>query len=340
MAWTSPTVLAELIGGILMLLLFAVIETRVAQPMFNLRLFRIRAFTAGNLATLLSAIGRGGLQFVLIIWLQGIWLPQHGYSFSETPLWAGVYMLPLTAGFLIAGPLSGFLSDKYGARPFATGGMILAAISFILLEQLPVDFSYVTFAALLLLNGIGMGLFASPNRAGVMNSLPPDQRGAGAGMNATFQNSAMVLSIGLFFSLLIVGLSSGLPASLQGGLMAHGVPVAQAVKIAHLPPVSSLFAAFLGYNPIKQLLGPLLPHLARHQVAALTGRGFFPHLMSSPFSRALSYAFTFSFVACLVAAAASWLRGGKYHHVEEDGEPAEPLRREPRLERTPVGVRR
>jgi MFS family permease len=324
MGWTSPKVLGELIGGTVMLVIFGLIETRVAEPMFNLKLFRIRAFTAGNVATLLSAVGRGGLQFVLIIWLQGIWLPQHGYSFSETPLWAGIYMLPLTAGFLVAGPLSGFLSDRYGARPFATGGMVLAAISFILLEQLPVDFSYLAFAGLLLLNGIGMGLFASPNRAGVMNSLPPRQRGAGAGMNATFQNSAMVLSIGLFFSLLIVGLSSGLPASLQSGLRAHGVPAAQAMKIAHLPPVSSLFAAFLGYNPIRQLLGPLLPHLAAPQAAVLTCRAFFPHLMSSPFSTALSYAFTFSFVACLVAAGASWLRGGKYHYVEEDELPTGP----------------
>jgi MFS family permease len=317
MGWTNPTVLAELIGGTAMLAIFAGIETRVAQPMFNLKLFRIRAFSAGNVATLLSAVGRGGLQFVLIIWLQGIWLPQHGYSFSQTPLWAGIYMLPLTAGFLVAGPLSGFLSDRYGARPFATGGMVLAAVSFILLEQLPVNFSYLAFAGLLLLNGIGMGLFASPNRAGVMNSLPPRQRGAGAGMNATFQNSAMVLSIGLFFSLLIVGLSSGLPASLQSGLEAHGVPAAHAITIAHLPPVSSLFAAFLGYNPIRELLGPLLPHLPAHQAAVLTGRGFFPHLMSAPFSTALSYAFTFSFVACLVAAGASWLRGGKYHYAEE-----------------------
>ncbi len=321
MGWTNPTVLAELIGGTVMLLIFAVIETRVPEPMFNLKLFRIRAFTAGNVATLLSAIGRGGLQFVLIIWLQGIWLPQHGYSFTETPLWAGIYMLPLTAGFLIAGPLSGFLSDKYGARPFATGGMILAAISFILLEQLPVDFSYLPFAALLLLNGVGMGLFASPNRAGVMNSLPPRQRGAGAGMNATFQNSAMVLSISLFFTLLIVGLAANLPSSLQHGLSAHGVPAAQATRIAHLPPVASLFAAFLGYNPIQHLLGPLLGHLSSGQAAALTGRGFFPHLMTTPFSTALSYAFTFSFVACLIAAAASWLRGGKYHFAADEESP-------------------
>jgi MFS family permease len=317
--WLGNVTFAEIIGGIFVLAVFCVIETRVEQPMFHLDLFRIRAFAAGNLATLLSAIGRGGLQFTLIIWLQGIWLPQHGYSFSQTPLWAGIYMLPLTAGFLIAGPASGFLSDRYGARPFATGGMVIAAISFILLEQLPVNFSYVWFALLLLLNGIGMGLFASPNRAGVMNSLPPRQRGAGAGMNATFQNSAMVLSIGIFFSLLIVGLAAHLPSSLDSGLTAHGVPAADATRISHLPPVATLFAAFLGYNPIQQLLGPaLLGSLPHAQVAALTGRSFFPHLMSAPFSGALGAAFTFSFVACLVAAWASWLRGGKYHYREEE----------------------
>jgi MFS family permease len=322
MSWSSPKVLAELIGGVIVLAIFVVIETRVEQPMFHVDLFRIRAFTAGNLASLLSSIGRGGLQFVLIIWLQGIWLPQHGYSFSETPLWAGVYMVPLTVGFLLAGPASGLLSDRYGARPFATGGMILAALSFILLEQLPVNFDYVWFALLLLLNGIGMGLFASPNRAGIMNSLPPRQRGAGAGMAATFQNSAMVLSIGIFFSLLIVGMAGGLPGALQSGLQAHGVPAATATQIAHLPPVASLFAAFLGYNPIQQLLGPtLLHHLPASQAAVLTGRSFFPHLMSAPFSSALSTAFTFSFIACLVAAGASWLRGGKYHYREEEDEP-------------------
>jgi MFS family permease len=322
MSWGSPKVLAELIGGVLVLVVFCVIETRVEQPMFHLDLFRIRAFTAGNLATLLSAIGRGGLQFVLIIWLQGIWLPLHGYNFSSTPLWAGIYMLPLILGFLAAGPVSGLLSDRYGARPFATGGMVLAAISFLLLEQLPVDFSYLPFALILFMNGVGMGLFASPNRAGVMNSLPPRQRGAGAGMNATFQNSAMVLSIGIFFSLLIVGLSAHLPATLQSGLQAHGVPGATAGEIAHLPPVASLFAAFLGYNPIQRLLGPaLLHHLPAAQASALTGRTFFPHTMTGPFSSALSAAFIFAFGACLVAAWASWLRGGKYHHHEEPAAP-------------------
>src|SRR5689334_20346692 len=228
MGWTSPFVLSMLLGGIALLVVFCVVELHVDEPMFHLDLFRIRAFAAGNIAALLSAMGRGGLQFILIIWLQGIWLPQHGYDFSRTPLWAGIYMLPLIAGFLIAGPASGWLSDRYGARPFATGGMLLAALSFLLLIVLPVSFSYVWFALILLLNGVGMGLFASPNSAGVMNSLPPSQRGAGAGMLATFNVSSSVLSIGVFFTLMIVGLASGLPHTMQSGLVAHGVPAGDA----------------------------------------------------------------------------------------------------------------
>jgi MFS family permease len=317
MGWTSPWVDAGLVGGLVLLALFVWIERHVADPMFHLELFKIRAFTAGNLATLLAAIGRGGLQFILIIWLQGIWLPEHGYDFSRTPLWAGIYMLPLIAGFLVAGPVSGYLSDRVGARPFATGGMALAALSFLLLMLLPVDFSYALFAPILLLNGIGMGLFSSPNRAGVMNSLPPSQRGVGGGMNATFQNAASVLSIGIFFSLMIVGLASSLPSTLHHGLLVHGVSNADATRIAHLPPVASLFAAFLGYNPMQNLLGAKLHTLPAAQQHALTGRGFFPHLISAPFHTALEYAFVFAAVACLVAAVASLLRGGKYHWSEE-----------------------
>jgi MFS family permease len=329
MGWTAPVVLAALIGGLALLVVFAIVERRVAQPMFNLSLFRIRAFTAGCVATLLAAIGRGGLQFILIIWLQGIWLPRHGYAFTETPLWAGIYMLPLIAGFLIAGPVSGYLSDRYGARPFATGGMVMAAASFLLLELLPVDFSYVAFAALLLLNGLAMGLFSSPNRAAIMNSLPADQRGAGAGMSATFQNAAAVLSIGIFFSLMIVGLAASLPGAVHDGLVAHGVPDADATRVANLPPVASLFAAFLGYNPMQHLLGPhVLAALPHAQAATLTGRGFFPSLISAPFSQALNVAFTFALAACLIAAAASLLRGGRYHHEDHaalEGEAVEPV---------------
>jgi len=238
-------------------------------------------------------------------------------------------MLPLIAGFLVAGPVSGYLSDRYGARPFATGGMVAAAVSFLLLELLPVDFSYVAFAALLLLNGLAMGLFSSPNRAAIMNSLPADQRGAGAGMSATFQNAAAVLSIGIFFSLMIVGLAASLPSAVHDGLVAHGVPDADATRVANLPPVASLFAAFLGYNPMQHLLGPhVLAALPHAQAATLTGRGFFPSLMSAPFAQALNVAFTFALAACLIAAAASLLRGGRYHHDDHaalEGEAVEPV---------------
>jgi MFS family permease len=313
MGWTSPRVIAELGGGAALLLLFAIVETRVENPMFRLPLFKIKAFSFGTLSTFLAAVGRGGLMFMLIIWLQGIWLPQHGYSFNQTPLWAGIYMLPLTAGFLVAGPVSGYLSDLYGARPFATGGMVAAAVSFGLLELLPIDFSYPVFAGLLLMNGLAMGAFASPNRAGVMNSLPASDRGAGGGMNSTFQNSAQVLSIGIFFTLMILGLSGSLPGALQRGLTSHGVAPSVASRVAHLPPVSVLFAAFLGYNPVQQLVpASALAHVSKADRAALTGRSFFSHLISGPFQSGLREAFAFAIVACAVAAVASWSRGTRY----------------------------
>jgi MFS family permease len=318
MGWESPLVLAALGGGIALLAAFVAIESHVQDPMFRLDLFRIRAFTFGVLSSFLSAVARGGLMFMLIIWLQGIWLPEHGYSFTSTPLRAGILMLPLTLGFLIAGPVSGYLSDRYGARPFATGGMLVSAIAFGLLTLLPVEFSYSQFAGILLLLGLAMGAFASPNRAGVMNSLPPEHRGAGGGMNQTFQNSAQVLSIGIFFTLMIIGLSSTLPHTLTAGLEAHGVAHGTATQIGKLPPVSILFAAFLGYNPAKELLGPhVLQHLTPSNAATISGRKFFPNLLSQPFQSGLREAFSFAIVACLIAAAASWSRGVRYVDSED-----------------------
>jgi MFS family permease len=323
MGWTNPFVAAALLGGVAVLVAFCLVETRVAEPMFHLGLFRIRAFSAGNLASLMSGLGRGGLMFVLIIWLQGIWLPRHGYDFASTPLWAGIFMLPLTVGFLVAGPISGWLSDRHGARPFATGGMLIAALGFVWLVLLPVNFGYLEFSLALLVNGIGMGLFASPNRAGIMNSLPAAQRGVGAGMSTTFQNTAMVLSIGIFFSLMITGLAASLPQTMAAGLTAHGVPAAAAHRVAALPPVAVLFASLLGYNPVQSLLGPgILDHLPAADVHYLTGRSFFPTLISGPFASGLAVAFGFAIAACLVAAVASWLRGGRYVHVDEPVEPA------------------
>ncbi len=319
MGWTNPVVIGELAAGVLILIAFCFIETRVPEPMFRLQLFKIRAFTSGVFASFLAALSRGGLMFMLIIWLQGIWLPLHGYAFDVTPLWAGIAMLPLTLGLLVAGPIAGVLSDRFGARPFATGGMLGTAACFALLEILPVDFPYWAFGVLLFLAGLTMAAFGSPNRAGVMNSLPPQHRGAGSGMNTTFQNSAQVLSIGLFFSLMIIGLTASLPAHLEHGLVAHGVPVATAVRAAHLPPVSTLFSAFLGYDPVVHLVGAhTLAALPATQQAVLTGRSFFPSLITAPFEAGLHAALDFALVASLLAAWASWLRGGKYVYVEPD----------------------
>ncbi|HXR28628.1 MAG TPA: MFS transporter [Solirubrobacteraceae bacterium] len=313
MGWTSPLVISGLAGGVVLFVVFAFIELHVAEPMLDLRLFRLRAFTAGNIASLLGAVGRGGLQFMLVIWLQGIWLPEHGYGFANTPLWAGIAMLPLIGGFLAAGPVSGFLSDRYGPRPFAVTGPLVAAASLILLSTLPVDFSYLGFGLLLFCFGVGNGMFASPNRAAIMNSLPPWRRGIGSGIASTFQNSGQVISIGIYFSLMIIGLSARLPHALHSGLIAHGVSPADALRVARLSPVSTLFASLLGANPLKALLGPHALHSLTHrQVATLTSRTFFPRLISPAFAGALSTAFTFSFIAFLVAAAASWLRGGTY----------------------------
>ncbi len=320
MGWTNPRVLAELALGAACLAGFALWQARNAHPMFRLALFRIRAYTFGVFSSFLSAVARGGLMFMLIIWLQGIWLPLHGFSFSVTPLWAGIYMLPLSAGFMLAGPLSGYLSDRFDARLFATGGMLVSALAFVLLDLLPVDFPFPAFGGTLLLIGLAMGAFASPNRASIMNSLPPEHRGAGGGMNSTFQNSAQVLSLGIFFSLMIAGLAGTLPVTMSAGLVAHGVPAAVARSIAHLPPVSILFAAFLGYNPVQQLLraqgARVLAHLSAANAAALTGRSFFPSLIAAPFDAGLHEALVFAIVACLLAAAASWSRGGRYVHGE------------------------
>ena len=318
MGWGNPSVIELVAGGLVVLAFFAFWETRTQEPLFHLELFRIRAFTLGNLAGMLGAVARGGLQFMLIIWLQGIWLPLHGYDYTQTPLWAGIYMLPLTVGFLVAGPISGKLSDRYGARPFATGGMLLAAVTFGLLMLLPADFAYPVFAGVIFLNGVSMGLFASPNTAAIMNSVPARHRGVASGIRVTFQNVGMPLSIGLFFTLMIVGLNSTVPPALYSGLTANGVPAAVAHRLAGLPPISYLFASFLGYNPLQTLLGPLLSHLPPADAARLTGSTFFPSLISAPFQHGLVLVLTFSILASLVAAAASALRGGRYVHEEVD----------------------
>ncbi len=318
MGWTNPAVYGLLVGGVLLLAAFVLIESRVTDPMFQLSLFRIRAFTAGNVTGLTVAIARGGLQFMLIIWLQGIWLPLHGYSYADTPFWAGVFLLPLTAGLLVAGPVSGALSDRFGARGFATTGMVVFGASFVGMLLLPVDFSYWAFALLSLANGIGGGMFAAPNSASIMSSVPARHRGAASGMRSTYQNSGTALSIGVFFSLMIAGLAGTLPQTLTRGLTLHGVPAAVAHQIGSLPPVSSLFAAVLGVNPVQHLLAArgVLSSLPAAGRSVLTGRVFFPELISGPFHHGLIVVFSVATGLAAIAAVASALRGGRYVHPD------------------------
>ncbi|MEY9927790.1 MFS family permease [Catenulispora sp. GP43] len=308
--WTNPWVDAGLIGGVVLIVLFCVIEAKISDPMLPMTLFRNRDFSTGNLANLLGAVARGGLQFMLIIWLQGIWLPLHGYDYKDTPLWAGIYMIPLTLGFLVAGPIAGHLSDKFGPRVFAAGGLLAMAVSFAGLLLIPTNFSYWVFALLIFLNGIGGGLFSAPNTSLIMSSVPTRMRGAASGARATFMNAGMVLSLGIFFSLMVAGLSSSLPHTLSSGLTAQGVPAQTATQISHLPPVATLFAAFLGYNPMQQLLGPSTLHaLPASNAQTLTGREFFPHLISGPFHDGLMVVFWLAIAMAVIGAAASALPG-------------------------------
>jgi MFS family permease len=316
--WTNPWVIAGLAGGTGLLIIFGIIETKIPEPMFRMSLFKIRAFAAGNAASLMGSIARGGLQFMLVIWLAGIWLPLHGYNFLVTPLWAGIYMLPLTAGFLIAGPISGILSDRYGPRPFATAGLLLGAGAFTGLMLLPVVFPFWLFGLLIFGNGLGSGLFASPNTSAIMSSVPARDRGAASGMRSTFQNSGMSLSIGIFFSLMVAGLAATLPRTLNSGLRAQGVPAGVAAHVAHLPPVSTLFSALLGYNPMRTLLGPsgVLKKLPAHNVAVLTGNRFFPNLISGPFHHGLIIVFSAAIVLSLGGALISLLRGRQFYYQD------------------------
>jgi MFS family permease len=312
MAWTSPLVLGLFAAGFISFAVFITVERITPRPMLDLRLFRIAPFAYGNLANLSSSIARGGLQFMLIIWLQGIWLPLHGYSFEETPLWSAIFMLPLTVGFLIAGPVAGHFSDRLGGTPFAVGGMALGMFSFIALIALPSDFSYGVFATLLFANGFGSGLFVAPNSTQIMNGVPALERGQASGMRATTTNAGQVLSIGLFFSLMLLGLASSLPQTMEAGLLAQHVPADVALQVAATPPVASLFAAFLGYNPMSELIPVSVLHaLPPESVATLTGHAFFPGLMSAPFKHGLVLAFSLSALLYLIAGAASWQGGSR-----------------------------
>ncbi len=322
MGWGSPFVLACLIGGALALVAFIFVEQHAAEPMFRLELFKIRMFSAGNIAGFLAALARGGLNLMIIIWLQGIWLPLHGFSFEDTPLWAGIYMLPLTFGFMLIGPISGFLSDRYGARIFSTAGMLITAAGFVGLLLIPTNFIYYSFAIAILVIGMGMGMFVSPNTTAIMNSVPAEHRGASSGMRATFQNTASTLSITWIFTMVTVGLAAHLPTAMYQGLTQAGVPSDVARQVANLPPTGALFAAFLGYNPMKSILpAATLQQLPAASQAYLLSKTFFPNLIAGPFDYGLRIAFSISVALALIAGLASLLRGERVIYEQEKKRP-------------------
>ncbi len=333
LGWGNPYVAVSLIVGSALLVAFLFVEQRVAQPMFRLALFRRRAFSAGVSSAFLGSLARGGMMLLLIIWFQGIWLPLHGYSFASTPFWSGIYMVPLLAGFLVFGPLSGWLSDRRGARSLATVGMAIAAVTFFLFLLIPYNFSYPSVAALLFVQGAGMGMFAAPNAAAVMNSVPAGDRGVSSGMLATLQNTGQQLSLVFFFTIVIGGLASGLAGSVSSALAGLGVGAPDGPILAGLSqanPTVSLFSTFLGYNPIGTLLefAATVPGWDPHQItpaiaAQLTSTSFFPAAIAPAFIAGLRGAFLFAGVITLAGAAISSMRGRRYLHHDQGLVPRE-----------------
>jgi MFS family permease len=320
MGWSNPWVIASMIIGLISLIMFPIVESRVESPMFRLDLFKNRSFAYANIAGLLSALGRGGMMFMLILLLQGIWLPLHGYSYSSTPFWAGIYMLPLTAGIIIMGPISGILSDKYGPRWIATGGMIIVTIAFLVLASLPYNFTFIEFALALFLMGIGGGMFGSPNSASIMNSVPPEDRGVASGMMYTIMNTSFTASMAIFFTIVIVGLTQRFPVAMTASLANIGAAQLSPI-LSNISPTAALFSAFLGFNPVSSILSalpaPLAAMIPHSTFNTLTGTTWFPSTLANAFIPSLQTSFYIGAILSAIAAVLSALRGGKYVHGDE-----------------------
>ena len=319
MGWGNPWVISAMISGVIILILFVFIERVVEQPMFNLKLFRNRAFATGSFAGMLQSMGMGGVMFMIIILLQGIWLPLHGYSYSSVPFWAGIYTIPMMAGFVLMGPISGTLSDRMGARFLGSLGMTISAVAFILLSTLSYDFSYIPFALMLFMMGFGMGMFAAPNITAIMNSVSPQQRGVASGMRMTLQNTGQTASMGIFFSIVLIFLTRLLPGSFTTALATAGAP--QLIPVfTNIPPTSALFSAFLGYNPVTTILGSLPVSfsslISGSAMATISGIHWFPLALAPAFMGSLRMSFYAGAGIFLVAALLSALRGKRYIHEE------------------------
>jgi len=320
MGWSNPWVIASIVLGFVSMILFGFVENKVKSPMFRLDLFKNKSFAYANLAGLLGALGRGGVMFMIILLLQGIYLPLHGYSYTSTPFWGGIYMLPLTAGIIIFGPLSGVLSDRYGPRWIATGGMIVTAFAFLFLAALPYNFTYLVFGLAMFIMGMGFGMFGAPNSASIMNSVPSEDRGIASGMMYTITNTAQTASMAIFFTIIIVGITQRFPEAMTASLSSVGA-MYLAPALSNIPPTAALFSAFLGYNPVDAILtalpAPLVAHIPQATLNTLTGTTWFPHTLQNAFVPALRTSFYIGAILSVIAAILSVLRGGKYIHEHE-----------------------
>jgi MFS family permease len=327
MGWGDPFVIAGLIFSLGLLVAFPFIEVRVKDPMFRIDLFKRRIFAAANFADLLAALARGGVTLMLIILLQAVWLPLHGIRYQYTPFWAGIYIIPFSLGFVVMGPLSGYLSDRYGARGFSTLGMVIVGTSFLALSTLPYNFYYPDFAAIVFFMGIGMGMFSSPNATSTMNSVPPQYRGAASGMRTTLLNTGTTIGTTILFTLVTIGLSHNLPSSLAAAAANAGAPQLGVSVFQKIPPTSAMFAAFLGYNPMQTILASVSPSivssLSSSTVAVLTGNSFFPNAFAPAFMASLRSAIYLNAIFAFIAAGASVVRGKRYIYglQPEDEEP-------------------
>lgn len=320
MGWNNPWVMASMIGGFILLALFPVVESKMENPMFRLDLFKIKMFSYANVAGFLSSLSRGGMMFMLILLLQGIWLPLHGYSYESTPFWAGVYMLPLTLGVIIMGPISGILSDKYGPRWIATIGMVMNTIGFLALAALPYNFNYWELCLTLFFMGLGSGMFGSPNSASIMNSVPPQERGVASGMLTTIMNTAFTASMAIFFTIVIVGITQRFPDAIASSLVNIGA-VQLAPVLSNIPPTGALFSAFLGYNPVETILSSVpsavVSHIPPATLTTLTGTTWFPSTLAEAFMPSLRVSFYIGAFFCGLSAVLSALRGERYIHELE-----------------------
>jgi EmrB/QacA subfamily drug resistance transporter len=309
LGWYNPWVISAFIFGLLFIIFFLFIEKRADNPLFNLSLFKIRPFAFGNLSLLFNSLARGAVSFLVTIWLQGIYLPLHGYSYTETPFWAGVYMLPMMLGMVSIAPLSGHLTDKYGARIFATTGMAIVGISLYLLTLLPYNFNLLEFELIIFINGLGNGLFASPNTTSIMNSISSKDRGTGNGMRMTFNNIGATISMAIFFSITITVFSQQVPEAMYNALI-NILPQSIAIYLSKLPPSGLLFATFLGMDPLQAIKNSsLLPSSALKVLGSPT---FLPSIIGPPFINGLRISIYISIILITIGTVFSALRGKKY----------------------------